>query len=83
MPLYLDIHKHVQGATAAAVADAHQKDLQTQGQYGVKYLRYWLDESTGSIFCLVEAPNKEAAARVHREAHGLVADELHEVIEAA
>jgi hypothetical protein len=28
---------------------------------------------------LVEAPNKEAAERVHREAHGLVADELIEV----
>ena len=83
MPLYLDIHKHVPGATAAAVADAHRKDLETQAQYGVKYVKYWFDESTGSIFCLVEAPNKEAAARVHREAHGLVADELHEVVEAS
>lgn len=81
MPLYMDMHKHVDGATAAAVAQAHQKDLETQGQYGVKYLKYWFDESTGSIFCLVEAPNKEAAERVHREAHGLTADELHEVSE--
>ena len=83
MPLYMDVHKHVSGATAAAVADAHKKDLETQGRHGVKYLRYWFDESTGSIFCLIEAPNKEAAASVHREAHGLVADELHEVIEAS
>lgn len=81
MPLYMDMHKHVDGATAAAVAQAHEKDLETQGQYGVKYLKYWFDESTGSIFCLVEAPNKEAAERVHREAHGLTADELHEVSE--
>ena len=83
MPLYLDIHKHVPGATAEAVAGAHKKDLETQAQYGVKYIKYWFDESTGSIFCLVDAPNKEAANRVHREAHGLVADELHEVVEAS
>jgi hypothetical protein len=81
MPLYLDIHKKVEGASADAVAGAHIKDLETQGRYGVKYIKYWLDESSGTIFCLVEAPNKEAAERVHREAHGLVADEIHEVSE--
>ncbi len=81
MPLYMDIHKKVDGATSAAVAGAHLKDLQTQGKFGVKYHKYWFDESTGTIFCLVEAPNKEAAERVHREAHGLTADEIHEVTE--
>ncbi|MCA1553641.1 MAG: DUF4242 domain-containing protein, partial [Chloroflexi bacterium] len=64
-----------------AVAHAHSLDVQTQAQYGVKYLKYWFDESSGTIFCLVEAPSKEAAERVHREAHGLTADEIHEVIE--
>lgn len=83
MPLYLDIHKKVDGVTAAAVAEAHQKDLQNQGKYGVRYKQYWLDEGSGTIFCLVEAPNREAAERVHREAHGLVADEIHEVSENA
>lgn len=81
MPLYMDIHKQVEGATADAVADAHIKDLESQDQYGVKYIKYWLDESSGTIFCLVEAPDKESAVRVHREAHGLVADEIHEVSE--
>ena len=81
MPLFMDIHKKVDGATADAVADAHTKDLEFQDRYGVHYLKYWLEESTGTIFCLVEAPNKEAAERVHREAHGLVADEIHEVSE--
>ena len=81
MPLYMDMHKKVDGATAAAVADAHARDLQTQDKYGVKYIKYWLDESSGTIFCLVEAPSKEAAERVHREAHGLTADEIHEVTE--
>lgn len=83
MPLYMDVHKKVDGVTAAAVADAHMRDVQTQDKYGVKYHRYWLDETTGTIFCLVEAPSKEAAARVHREAHGLTADEIHQVIEGS
>ncbi len=83
MPLFLDVHQHVPGATAKALADAHMKDLQVQGKYGVKYLKYWLDESKGKVFCLVEAPSKEAAQRVHRESHGLVADEIHEVLEGS
>jgi hypothetical protein len=81
MPLFMDVHQKVDGATAQAVADAHQKDLEVQGKYGVTYQRYWLDEGSGRIFCLVEAPDKEAAARVHREAHGLVADDICEVVE--
>ena len=83
MPLYMDIHEHIEGLTADAVAQAHQADLQTQEKYGVKYLRYWFDEESGKVFCLVEAPNKEAANAVHREAHGLVTDELIEVKEGS
>ena len=82
MPLYMDIHT-VQGATADAVAEAHVKDLQTQDQHGVRYLRYWVNEGEGKIFCLVDAPNAEAAATVHREAHGLVADDIFQVEEGS
>ena len=64
MPLFLDIHQHIPGLTAEAVAGAHAKDLQTQAKYGVKYLKYWFDESTGKVFCLAEAPSKEAATAV-------------------
>jgi hypothetical protein len=81
MPLYIDIHHKVQGVTEEAVADAHTKDLGIQAKYGVHYKKYWVDVSSGTIFCLVEAPNKETAERVHREAHGLVADEIYEVLE--
>jgi hypothetical protein len=81
MPLYMDEHKHVKGVNAKAVAEAHEKDLKVQGKYGVNYRHYWVDEKEEKIFCLVEAPNAEAAARVHKEAHGLVADEIHEVHE--
>jgi hypothetical protein len=83
MALYMDIHEHVEGLTADAVAQAHEADLRTQEKYGVKYLRYWFNETTGTVFCLVEAPSKDAAAAVHQEAHGLVADELTEVREGA
>jgi hypothetical protein len=83
MPLYMDIHHHVEGLTADAVAHAHQADLKTQQKYGAKYLRYWFDEGTGKVFCLIEAPNKEAAIAVHQEAHGLLADELIEVKEGS
>jgi hypothetical protein len=81
LSLFLDIHQHVPGLTKKAVAEAHAKDLEIQGRYNVKYLKYWYDVKSGKIFCLVEAPNKEAAARVHRESHGLVADEIIEVQE--
>ena len=83
MPLYLDIHNKIEGPTAPAVSGAHEADLRVQHKYGVNYLRYWFDEGTGKVFCLVEAPSKEAAAAVHREAHGLVADEIVEVKEGS
>ncbi|HTT15568.1 MAG TPA: DUF4242 domain-containing protein [Thermoplasmata archaeon] len=79
MPLYLDEHRHMKGVKAKDVAAAHAKDLAVQGKHGVQYRSYWVDEEKGAIFCLVEAPNAEAAARVHKEAHGLLADEIHEV----
>ena len=81
MALYMDIHKGIDGLTADAVAGAHEEDLKIQQKHGVKYLKYWFNEADGTVFCLVEAPSKEAAAAVHREAHGLVADEIIEIKE--
>lgn len=83
MPLYLDVHKKIDGLTADGAAEAHRKDLEVQQKHGVNYLRYWFDEGTGKIFCLVEAPSKEAAEAVHRESHGSVADEIIEVKEGS
>ncbi|HEX5418042.1 MAG TPA: nickel-binding protein [Chloroflexota bacterium] len=83
MALFMDVHHHVPGLTAEAVAAAHQKDLAVQAKYGVKFLRYWYDEATGKIFCLSWAPSREAAMAVHREAHGMVADEIIEVKEGS
>jgi len=81
--MFMDHHKAVEGLTADAVADAHRRDEEIQEEYGVKYHRYWFNEGTGEVFCLVEAPNKEAAEAVHREAHDLVADGITEVQEGA
>ncbi len=77
------IHRDVEGLTAEAVADAHQKALEVQDRHGVKYHRYWYNEEKGEVFCLCEAPSQEEAEAVHREAHGLVADETTEVKEGA
>jgi hypothetical protein len=83
MPLYMDIHRNVEGLTPEAVAEAHKKDLEVQDEYGVKYHRYWYNDETGEVFCLAEAPSKEAAEAVHREGHGLIADEIFEVKEGS
>ena len=81
MPLYMDVHTIDGGVSADDVAKAHIADLQTQGEHEVRYLRYWVNEPQGKVFCLVEAPSAAAAADVHREAHGLVADEIFPVTE--
>jgi len=80
MPLYMDVH-YVAGATARDVVEAHSNDLRIQDLYGVRYLRYWIAEEEGKVFCLVDAPSAEAAATVHRVAHGLEADEIYRVEE--
>jgi hypothetical protein len=79
----MDVHNMKGGVSAEDVAKAHQADVETQGEHGVNYKSYWVDEQAGKIFCLVEAPNADAASTVHREAHGLVADEIYEVKEGS
>jgi hypothetical protein len=82
MTLFMDVHEALPaGTTAADVAGAHARDRLVQERYGVDYRRYWVDETNGKAWCLVEAPDAEAASAVHREAHGLVADRLFPVIE--
>ncbi len=83
MPLCLDEHDHVPGLTGDAVAAAHARDMEVGPKYDVSYLRYWYDETTGKVFCLVDAPSPEAAEDVHREAHGLLADRITEVKEGS
>ena len=81
MALFMDVHNLGGPVTVEDVAKAHAADLQTQDEHGVHYLRYWVSGDQGKIFCLVDAPSAEAANTVHREAHGLVADEIFGVAE--
>ena len=83
MPLYMDIHTIDGGVSADDVAKAHVADLQAQGTHEVRYLRYWVYEPQGKVFCLVEAPSAAAAEDVHREAHGLLADDIFQVQEGS
>lgn len=80
MPLYMDVHRNVD-ASVEEVVGAHKRDLEVQDEHGVDYKQYWVDEDTGTVFCLFEGPSKEAGEKVHEEAHGLTADEIHEVQE--
>ena len=79
MPLYMDVHKKVQGASVEDVAAAHMQDLAVQDEYHVRYLRYWFNQEAGKVFCLVEAPSAKAAVTVHEKAHGLLPEEIIEV----
>lgn len=82
MPLFMDVHHGVEkGLTPEAAAELHQKDLTVQAKHGVRYLKYWYDPRTGKAFCLSEAPGPEAVLAVHRESHGIVADEIFQVFE--
>jgi len=79
MALFMDIHRNVGKLKEEEIEEAHKKDLAAQGKHGVEYVNYWYNEKEGAIFCLTKAPTKEAAAAVHREAHGMEADETFEV----
>ena len=82
MATFIDIHD-LPGVKAGDVVPAHEADVRVGPKFGVDYQHYWVDEQNGKIFCLVEAPDAETAARVHREAHGLVADEIYPVTQGA
>ena len=85
MPRYMDIHKNMKGLTKEAIEGIYQGDLVFSTKeskplrHGVKVYHYWYNETEGTLFCLADAPSKEAFAEVHRDAHGLVADEIIEV----
>jgi hypothetical protein len=83
VPLFMDVHDIPGGVAMDDVARAHLADLEIQPAHDVRYLRYWVDEAAGRVFCLVEAPSAQAAADVHERAHGLVADQIFRVQEGS
>ena len=83
MALFMDVHTMPGPVGMADVEQAHCADLETQGRYGVNYRQFWVSEEDGKIFCLVEAPDADAAISVHKEAHGLLADAIYPVSEGS
>jgi hypothetical protein len=82
--LYLDVHHVGAGkVTAKDVAAAHQKDLAVQNKYGVNFIKYWVDEAKGDIYCLASAPDSQSLRKTHAEAHGLLPDQINEVTDGA
>jgi len=78
MPIYMDVHI-VPGVKAKGVAEAHSKDLMHQDEFACKCMTYWIDEERENIFCLIEAPSKEAVEEMHGKAHGLIPNKIIEV----
>ena len=72
----MDVHTVGPDVSAEDIAKAHARDMEVQDKYGVHYDKYYFNEKAGKIFCLCHAPNAEAAVQVHKEAHGLVADQI-------
>ncbi|MFN8526656.1 MAG: DUF4242 domain-containing protein [Chloroflexota bacterium] len=82
MPRFLDMHVlPASEVTAELLATLHEKDLAIQHRHGVNYVKYWYDAASGRVFCLSDAPSREAALAVHREAHGQMPDDIFEVEE--
>jgi hypothetical protein len=80
MNYYIDVHYLPQGkVNYADVAAAHSKDLAVESKYGVKFIKYWVDESKGIIYCLSSAPDSAAIVSTHREAHGLLPQTVYKV----
>ncbi len=78
--LYIDIHHLGPGkVTAEAVAEAHAKDLAVQEKYGVHFLKYWVDEAGGRVYCLSSSSDTQSIRKTHAEAHGLLPDQIYQV----
>lgn len=78
MPRFMDVHKGMKGITQAQLDEAHRADEAIQGAEKVRFVQAWADPKSGRIFCLSDAPNREAVERVHKRA-GHPADEIYEV----
>ncbi len=78
--LYIDVHSMEQGKVKFEdVAAAHKKDLATEGKYGVNFIKYWVDEKNGLVYCLSSSPDSESIRKTHAEAHGLMPERIYQV----
>jgi hypothetical protein len=68
MAKFMDVHSGFFGVTAQQLAEAHQRDLDIEGQEGVHFERAWLDPGAGKVFCLATGPSRESVMRIHERA---------------
>lgn len=80
--LYIDVHELGAGKVDfEAVKGAHEKDLATQGKYNVNFIKYWVDEREGKVYCLSKASDTGSITQTHRDAHGLLPSSIFQVSE--
>jgi class 3 adenylate cyclase len=60
----MDIHR-IEGMTPEIVERCHLTDLEAAERYNVRYLKYWFNQPDGHLFCLIDAPTREAALACH------------------
>jgi hypothetical protein len=68
MATFMDVHSGFVGVTAQQLKEAHERDLAIEKDEGVHFERAWLDPELGKVFCLSNAPTKEAVMRIHERA---------------
>jgi Protein of unknown function (DUF4242) len=78
--MFIDVHNLEPGkVTMADVAAAHEKDLATQGRFDVSFVKYWVDEGAGKVYCLAHAKDSASVSEAHKAAHGLIPQEVRKV----
>ncbi|PZG28426.1 DUF4242 domain-containing protein [Spongiactinospora gelatinilytica] len=78
MAKFMDVHHGMRGITDEQFKQAHAADLAIQSEEGVTFQHAWADPDEGVVYCLSEAPDKDAVQRIHQRA-GHPADEIHRV----
>lgn len=68
MARFMDVHTNMKGITQQQLEAAHREDLKFEKAEHVHFLQSWADPSTGKVFCLSEAPDRESIQRVHEKA---------------
>ena len=76
MPMLKDVYSMGDTLALRYATHAHAATVKLQGGQDVHYLRYWVDEARGKVFCLVDAPDATAPAAVHRRAYSLLAKDI-------
>jgi hypothetical protein len=80
--LFIDVHRLGPGKVKYEdVAAAHAKDLAVEGKYGVDFIKYWVDEDKGLVYCLSSSSDTASIRKTHAEAHGLLPNDYYLVTE--